>query len=656
MLTEFLVALADHLWQSTLFAIGAGILALALRRHQARIRYRLWLAASLKFFIPFSLLSALGGQFTLPLPSSDLLRPRISSVVIEQVAEPFSSFPIGGAVSGASETAPAWVRILPAAISLVWSLGFSIALFRWALRWKRARTLVRRSAPLREGRELAAWRRLGETGGLPNPITIVSSTASMDPAVFGLFKSTLIWPSGLSSRLTDEELQAILLHELAHVRRRDNLAAVIQMAAESVFWFHPAVWWIGWNLVREREFACDEDVLRRGTASNVYAEAVLKVCEFCLESPLACASGVTGANLRKRIEAIMTNKAAKDLGLGKKLLMASVAAFALGAPIIAGIVSASGIQHPIPPRPADTPNWEIASLKPCPPFAGGVRGGRGAGGQRAGGPNANAPGALNMNCGPFVNTLEQLIRQAYLAYADGQVNDRSRNVYIEGPSWIHSDRFEIQGEAEGAPSPAMMRGPMLQALLEDRFRLKIHAETRDVPVYELTIARSGLKLQPLAEGSCEELDPFTLPRNRPMRITPDEFEEILQTNQKPACGLVGISSWGLEDNSRTIHGRAMGFPQLAVVLSQGMDRPVIDRTGVTGLFNLRLRFAKDQNTAGFGPPSPPPGTSTQPTASAAPSGPSIFTAIQEQLGLRLEPTRGPGEFLVIDDVRRPLEN
>jgi bla regulator protein BlaR1 len=87
----------------------------------------------------------------------------------------------------------------------------------------------------------------------------------------------LLWPLGISERFEDEHLVSILAHELCHVRRRDNLTAAIHMLVESIFWFHPLIWWLGAPLVDERERACDEDVLQRGVQRQVYAESILKV-------------------------------------------------------------------------------------------------------------------------------------------------------------------------------------------------------------------------------------------------------------------------------------------------------------------------------------------------------------------------------------------
>ena len=196
----------------------------------------------------------------------------------------------------------------------------------------------------------------------------------------------------------------------------------------------------------------------------------------------------------------------------------------------------------------------------------------------------------------------------------------------------------------------------MQALLEDRFKLKVHRETREVPVYVMTALKTGFKLQPLEEGSCDARDLTSGPR--PAIITPEQgFREILQPGEKPSCGVAVRTSKGPADPSQTVIGQAMGLTEFAGLLGGGMDRPVIDKTGITGIFNLHLQFARDQATAGFLPP-PLPGfpVDPQPALATDPAGPSIFTAIQEQLGLRLDQARGPGQFLIIDHVEKPSEN
>ena len=153
---------------------------------------------------------------------------------------------------------------------------------------------------LAEGREVEALRRMERIAGVRQRIEIRLSRASIEPGIFGMVRPVLMWPEGISRHLDDAQLDAILTHEVQHVHRHDNLAAAIHMVVEAIFWFHPLLWWLGARLVEERERACDEDVLELGSERQVYAEGILKVCEFCLASPLACMSGVAGGNLEEK--------------------------------------------------------------------------------------------------------------------------------------------------------------------------------------------------------------------------------------------------------------------------------------------------------------------------------------------------------------------
>src|SRR3954467_4860022 len=120
------------------------------------------------------------------------------------------------------------------------------------------------------------------------------------------------------------------------------------MIAEAVFWFHPLVWWIGARLVEERERACDEEVLRLGSEPQIYAEGILNVCKLYVESPLVCVSGVTGSNLKKRIEAIMSNHKGHALTRARKLLLAGAGVVALAGPLVIGVGQAPLIRAQSP--------------------------------------------------------------------------------------------------------------------------------------------------------------------------------------------------------------------------------------------------------------------------------------------------------------------
>lgn len=203
---------------------------------------------------------------------------------------------------------------------------------------------------------------------------------------------------------------------------------------------------------------------------------------------------------------------------------------------------------------------------------------------------------------------------------------------IGGPSWSDSANFDIQGKADEAAGTDRML-LMLQALLEDRFQLKIHREVRDGPVYELTIARGGHRMKP---ASCIPFDPNHLP----LQAAPGEA-------QVDYCGRM---SRGGGDARRTVDAKgvdlvqAIGLlvPSLTGFLSEALDRTVIDKTGLTGAFDFHLEWEPQRTSSAL-----------LPDDSGAPS---IFTAVQEQLGLKLGAAKGPVEFLVIDRAEKPSVN
>ena len=285
------------------------------------------------------------------------------------------------------------------------------------------------------------------------------------------------------------------------------------------------------------------------------------------------------------------------------------------------------------------PKFEVASIKPCKVDN--------ADGRRSGGENLS-PGSLHLEC----STVNDLIQMAYVLFANGQVNvPWSGSVPIEGgPSWINSDRYEIDAKADGSQSQGAMHGPMLQALLEDRLELKTHRKTREVPVYALVVAKGGHKMRQFKEGSCTPFD-FTILTQFPPPPLPElplgqDYCGGIGSDGRPWFG-ISITRQG---PSVIVEARGISlddFPK--AFLSNRLDRPIVNRTGIRGRFDFRLEFVPDE-TLLRGDPSPAT------LADDPATGPSIFTAVQEQLGLKLESAKGPGEFLIIDHVEKPSEN
>ena len=324
------MSLILHLWQSTLCLLLAVLLALVFRRASARIRHTIWTFASVKFLVPFSLFVLAGdylGSLASPLTSAEV------SVATRWLDRPLSLWNLG-----AHPTFLGGQTLV--LLALVWALGTAgLTAWRWK-EWRALSRLVRVSTRLDEGREVRLLRGITRGSTRPQQIEILQCHSTLEPGVLGIVRPNLLWPVGLSDRLSDRELESILAHEACHVDRRDNLSALVQVVVEHVFWFHPLVWWLGTRLVDARELACDEEVLQMGTDNHSYAEGILKVCGFYLRSPLTLVAGVGGSNLAARIERIVKGPRPRPVSVPARLLLASVLTLTIGAPLVGGAVSA----------------------------------------------------------------------------------------------------------------------------------------------------------------------------------------------------------------------------------------------------------------------------------------------------------------------------
>jgi beta-lactamase regulating signal transducer with metallopeptidase domain len=309
-----IAGLLDHLWQSTLFAGGAGLLTLWLRRHPARLRFRLWFAASLKFLVPFAVLSVLGQNLSRLFPAS---MPRLF-LEIRPAAERLSA--PARALAVQQHTGLDFVPLLAG----LWLAGFAAVLGVRLVRWLRLRAVMRQARNLE----------------VPAPVDVKASASLLEPGLVGIFRPVVLLPEGLMARLSRAERDAILAHELSHFCRGDNITAAIHMLVEALFWFWPPVWLIGARLIAERERACDENVLAEGHDAETYAGGILKVCRFCIQSPLACAAGASGADLGRRVRQIMSGETILDLEDGQRVLLRAAFAMVLLLPVAEGFVAA----------------------------------------------------------------------------------------------------------------------------------------------------------------------------------------------------------------------------------------------------------------------------------------------------------------------------
>jgi uncharacterized protein (TIGR03435 family) len=408
------------------------------------------------------------------------------------------------------------------------------------------------------------------------------------------------------------------------------MAAAIHMLVEAIFWFHPLVWWLGARLVEERERVCDEAVLALGSERRTYAESILKTCEFCLESPLVCVAGVTGADLKERIIRVMTPRLANKLSFGRKLLLAAIGTAAVAGPVVFGLLNAPPIEAQSAVTASEPlPSFEVASIKLCR--------------ERENSHLSILPNRLTVRNQP----VEFLIKIAY-GQDLGKFGFRMLrdNRLVGGPDWMYGhlsgyDGYDVDAKVEDAlaakfaklPCGSFLFGPcayreqmilMLQSLLAERFKLKVRRDMTEGAVFALVVAKGGPKfLQAKFETSDDPAhmaDP-TLPRPT-----------------APPCP-TGMRCWH--------NYGSMGLVVDILSRMSEIGRPVLDQTGLEGGYYLDLQY------------SPQPLTATAATDDAAPSGPSgpsIFTALERQLGLKLKPAKGPVESIVIEHIERPSEN
>jgi uncharacterized protein (TIGR03435 family) len=495
----------------------------------------------------------------------------------------------------------------------MWMCGFAVIVVRRVKQWRRICATVSASAP---------W---DATTDLHSAIRIRTAPTVLEPGVVGLWKPVILLPKGIDTYLTSRQLAAVLAHEVCHARRRDNLTAAVHMLVEALFWFHPIVWWIGARLVAERERACDEHVVAETAEPIAYAEGIVTICRRYVEAPLMSVSGVGGADITARIDSILANRIGARLTLAKRIVLATASVAALTIPIVTGAIHAAaagqlpGMPPSGPPVDPET-RFEVASIKPFDPSGG-------------------APPRISMTPGRY-DVAGMPLR---LVVSQALITPVSRIYGL--PDWIDKERYAITAKApEGTPGNALFA--MITNLLKDRFNLAMHRETREMPVYNLVFARGDKRFGPeLKEASAECRAKIFARLEAVQRGGP-----IMTQVGPDAC-----ESFRFNPGIVSIRGALPGM--IVGALTQSVGRPVIDKTGLTGYYDFTLKWTPapgSDNLIPFGlPASALPGSAPDAPPPADPDAPNLFTAVQEQLGLKLESARGPVEVVVIDRLEKP---
>jgi TonB family protein len=336
--------LANHLWQTTLFVLVAWGAVLLLRRVTARVRYFIWMIVLVKFLLPSALLlwaiERVGfdlSRATATRVFSNIAQP-VPPVVIDQEvilsAEP---------VITAARSSPPGHDELCCALTLLWILGAIALLGRWlARRWRFNRAL-RTGAEVREGHEAEAFNR-AKSWLLPNrEIKLIVAPGLRELGVWRIWRPVVVLPEGLAERLSDQELEAVMMHELVHIMRYDNLRNIWQMLLCCLFWFYPLVWLIDRRLLAEGEVICDEVVIRYSGDERIYAASLWKVAQFGFGWNFAGVSRATGSNLLRRIKLILdTGRRTKLSPIGRTFVGMAICVLVAFA-VAMGLVTRSGM-------------------------------------------------------------------------------------------------------------------------------------------------------------------------------------------------------------------------------------------------------------------------------------------------------------------------
>jgi bla regulator protein BlaR1 len=586
------------------------------RRSRAAVRHVL-LAASFGVLVLLPIASIVAPSVRVSVPTA-----------VQEAIAPLDFAPGGGGVpfSQPVDAPPVVTPMMPkaswpslsAVLLAVWIAGTTVCLLPVAAGLWQVRLLRRSSQLWRDGR--VAIDALADHVNLHRRIDVLLHEALPGPMTAGIVRPAIVLPIDAET-WPDGDLSRAIVHELEHVRRGDWVSLCLARVVAACYWFHPIVWAAHRQLALEAERACDDAVLAWASlkagvdSSTAYADQLVLLARRLSTSanhpPLAMANR---RDLATRVVAVLDSRQRRGRAGKRWVAVACAASVVLIATISPLRIVAEARARPRKPQSTvAAPRFEVASIKPCkaddlPP------GGRGGGSARG----SASPGRLHLDCVPLVGA-NGLIRQAYGTFVSG-----IRNAYLQrsavpvegGPAWVQTDRYTIDAKAAGTPTLEMMRGPMLQALLEDRFRLKIRRETRGIPVYDLTVAKGGPKLKPF-DGRCKPVD----------------FSKGDIPAQLEAEGSCPIA---MRNTRVDAPGQTIG-DFITFVLSL-LDRPVIDKTGLSGRFDISLEFTPDDSAG------PADVTSI------------LAVAVQQQLGLKLVPATGPGEFLVIEHIDRPSPN
>jgi len=615
--------LVHFVWQGVFIAFATATALRLLRSAPSQARYAVACAA-LAAMLASPLITARLLSGSPPVVPANGNPPHVSS----REAPPAASLP-GVSVTGVRNAVAARTMgpdvdmvqppfdSLLSLVVVVWLAGVSSLLIRLAGGWWRIQRLHQASLTMAASRWQAASEGIALRLGLRRGAYVVDSDLVDTPIVVGWLRPVILLPIAALANLTPAQVNAILAHELAHVRRHDSLVNLLQNVTETLLFYHPAVWWVSARIRAEREHCCDEVAVEVCGDAVGYAAALAELeTRRTEQTTLAMAS--TGGSLLDRVRRVLRVPVDGDR---RSSNAAMVAALALVLVIAAGSVKLLPVMQTGEPGTAmdDSRGFgprEVNERLGFELFPGPRD------------PHGDPRGAVawtmdfddpsgGMSFKGF--TGRGLIRFAY------QVPN---SPILEGPSWIDTESIDLSTTLGSAPSaddwPLVVR-----QLLEERLKLTTHHETRDLPVYALVVANPdgtlGPNLRP-STSACFDFDAW-------------------RAAGSPRSALRGQRDCGPDGGLTGMSFHKVTMAELAQYLSRPgplLDRVVVDRTGLARTFDLDLEL-------GLLPAAVVMSRHPATAVFLAPLGVrTIFSALPEQLGLRLDEATAPSDVLVID--------
>lgn len=570
------------------------------RRSRASLRHTI-LAAGFAMLLVLPITSMVAPRFEIKLPVPQHTARLMAMESQDRVLSMINT----AIVARSGETGrPVWDPSIPSVAAGIWALGaISFMLPVFVGIWQLAK-IRRTGLPWFRGDTILQG--LKREAQITKIVQVLVHESVSGPVTCGVFRPAIAFPAGADS-WNHDDLRRAMIHELEHVRRYDCLTHLLSRIGCALYWFHPFVWMSWRRLGLEAERACDDVVLSHGNAADYADQLVTLARAITAGSKTTVLAMANRSDLRMRVSAVLDSRQRRGRP-GTRAIAVTVLWAALFTVMISPLRVVSATAGAAAQSSEGRQEYEVASIKPKGPFKGpamiGVE---------------FLPGGLMR----ATNAPVSLLITAAYRISPKQLD--FKNVASEkGFSDLMNEVFDAEAKAgineppESVP-PAERRhrhALMLQTLLEDRFKLVLHKESRETDMYALVVAPNGPKLKPS-------------PADRPCP-------------PGTTCGhLAGGPANG-------VRGLDVPISALVSTLIDFGERQVIDRTGLAGRFDIQL--------PPWSRPWLPPRQSNPQERSEDPNDPTILTVLQDSLGLRLESIRGPMDIYVVDHIELPTAN